>query len=89
MKKISQRLEEIKIKIQKGEEADRKIRAKVKKAIAGIIQKEPGAILEGLYLAWPVLIIKTKNKTAANELFLHKERILESLDGMIKRIVIK
>lgn len=82
-------MEEIKIKIQKGKEADQNIRAKVKKAIAAITQKEPSAILEDLHLISSVLIIKTKNKTAANELFLHKERILEALDGTIKRIVIK
>ena len=76
MKEISARLKEIKIGLGKREEADQKIRAKVKGVIAEITQKEPSAILEDLYLTQSTLIIKTKNKTAANELFLHKENTL-------------
>lgn len=92
MEEISKKINELKGKIKKQEKKRGNEEKEIKKALGVFFKSETVTnFVENFYIKNKNLVIKTKNKTFASEVFLKRDKIKEalSINGVfIEKIVI-
>ena len=92
MKELSQQLKSLKDKFLKKGQEDQGLRQDFKKALIVIFPEieNPLEFIKDFYYKQSILVIRTRNKSFANELFIRKNDLLLKLNksNIIKDIVI-
>lgn len=92
MEEIRKKLESLKKKLQKNEKEDKDFREQFQKVITELFPRlqNPMKYIKDFFVRKNQLVVETTNKSFANELFLKREQLSESLkSSRFKEIYIK
>jgi len=90
MHPISQKLNRIKSELKQKAEKEGAIRKRIRESLEKIFgaDNQKDQFVSDFYMRSRTLIIEAKNKASANEIFLRRGEILESLKGTVREIIV-